>query len=217
MDYPIICILGDRGDGKTLTARALADMYAKDGKDIIANFDMYEIKYRKAGIKGAIKHFPELYDTVLIFDEIGTATDAYQFWKKEVVAFTDFLTQLRKRRIVMILTIQRYKRMAPRLRDMIDYFFQVHKVDSALAGEIKIDVFNAKEIPPDDFIQTKILHGKKYFDLYDTNELIKSDDPFWGEVRIMHRAEEMKRREEELKRPIVLPPEPEEKKKTKKK
>ena len=64
----VVCLIGDRGTGKTLFAVALSSQYANQGIKVFTNITLKGIKHISLQFKD-IKDFPEwLHDGVIIVD-----------------------------------------------------------------------------------------------------------------------------------------------------
>ena len=130
MEYPIICILGKRGSGKTTLATDLAIDYANEGIKVVANYHLFGIKYTYMSFDEIINGLEDLYDCVLMLDEAHVGADAYQFFRKNTKALTDFVTQIRKRHITMYLTTQVFTSLAKRLREQVNYIIECYPTSS---------------------------------------------------------------------------------------
>ena len=173
IEYPIVCILGRRGSGKSLFGVRLAEQYHLNGITIFSNYNMtiphYDIDFSE------LATFPDyLHDCVIFMDEMHVGSDAYDFWKTRVKNITDFITQIRKRRITLYYMTQVKTQVAKRLRQQTDYIFQCEKMD--YPDIFRVDIFDNYEIAPDDYIRTIIYNGKQYYDMFDTNQLILLGD-----------------------------------------
>jgi len=171
-EYPIVCILGRRGSGKSLFGVKLADDYHKSGITIFSNYNMtiphHDIDFNE------LASFPEyLHDCVIFMDEMHIGSDAYDFWKQRVKNITDFITQIRKRRITLYYMTQVWKQVAKRLRDQTDYIFQCSNLQS---NRFIVEIFDRYQVPPDDYITSIIYDGSKYYNMFDTNQLITMDE-----------------------------------------
>jgi energy-coupling factor transporter ATP-binding protein EcfA2 len=173
VDYPVVCILGRRGSGKTLTMTMLADLYHSNKVMIFSNYDL-KIPYQPITFK-ELASFPDyLHDCVLFIDETHIGADSYNFWEKQVKDITKFVTQIRKRQITMYYSTQVWKMVAKRLRDQTDYIWQCSKVewDDNL---FRVEMFDKWLVPPDNYLDTKIFDGRPYYDLYDTKQIIQNE------------------------------------------
>jgi archaellum biogenesis ATPase FlaH len=175
LDYvnpPIMCVLGDRGDGKTLLMTGLGYLYNKvDGMKVYANYHLIGIPYEYITFE-ILASFPEdLVNAVVLMDEAHIGADAYEVFRKTVKAITTFATQLRKRNVILIWSTQRFNTVAKRLRQMTNYVLEVQKTN--IEGMIDIKVFDRSQPASNSFLNEFIFNGKKYFKMYDTNEIIE--------------------------------------------
>jgi hypothetical protein len=174
IQQPIILILADRGEGKTLLATGLAYMYhTVDHLSIVTNYTLYNIPYRKMGFKTLLKHMDTLSDCLLILDEVHTMSDAYEFFTKSVKKLTTFVTQLRKRHITLIIITQRNNFIAKRLRQMVNYVMECSRTD--VVGVVDVKVFDLSLPQSQSFVKEFVFDGRQFFDYYDTNEVITSE------------------------------------------
>ena len=170
MEYPIFCVVGDRGEGKTLTATALAYLYHTiDHQQVISNYTIKNMDATKITFKELYGLWQNLKDCVIVLDEVHIGADAYNFFNKNVRDLTEFITQLRKRHITLIMTTQRVQTLAKRLRDMIDYTLQCTKLNDSLIG---IQVFNMRVPDDESFVKEFAIDGTQFYNWYDTDEII---------------------------------------------
>lgn len=175
--YPIIAVLGNRGDGKTLTLTTLGKQYESQGINVFANYKLIDTNYKQITFE-KIAEFPSwLKDGVILMDEAHIGLDSYAFFNKRVKDITKFVTQLRKRRLVLYYTTQVFKTVALRLRQQTDYIVDCRKTD--IEGIVELFVFDYRE--PDglggfELINRFKLDGRDYFKYYDTNEIIELED-----------------------------------------
>lgn len=164
----VICIVGDRGTGKTLFAVSLAHHYATQGVSIFTNIEMYNINHRTIAFKD-ISDFPDwLHDGIIILDEMHVGADSYKFLNSDVQGITKFITQIRKRNLTFIYITQNFTTIAKRLRIQTNYSYQVSKIRDGVA---KIDIFDNMNFYA--YLKTIIFDGRKYYDFYNTNQLIE--------------------------------------------
>jgi hypothetical protein len=182
MEYPIIGVIGIRGSGKTLLTTGLANMYHNQGKHIIANYDLYDIPFRKASFSGCIKNFDKLYDSVLVFDEIQVGAHAYDFYRKGVRALASLAEQMRKRRIILYFTSQHFKKVAVQIRRETNYIILPQM--SEINGVISCNVYDQNSMDIDTLVNTFIFDGRPYFDKYDTDEIVRDDAEIFTEVML---------------------------------
>ena len=125
--YPIVCILADRGEGKTLLATALAYTYhTVDNLKIIANYTLKGLPFTKMSAEQIAELADDPRDTthndsIVLLDEGHMGADAYEVFHKRTKGITTLATQLRKKRIHLFYTTQRFNTIAKRLRQMTNY------------------------------------------------------------------------------------------------
>lgn len=169
--YPIIAVIGDRGDGKTLTTTAISvSMHLIDGLNIFANYEIKGVPYRHIDFE-TLSDFPEwLRDGVIVYDELHVGFDAYNFFSTQVKDMTLFITQLRKRRLTFIFTTQIFIQVPKRLRLLTNYIFECRQTD--MEGTVKILVFDRSKMEDEGYIGTKYLLGEQFYKNYNTEEII---------------------------------------------
>ena len=169
MEYPISCVLGARGSGKTLFMTSLAYAYHKEGKKIYANYHLIDIPYKHITFEELAALPAELNDAIVLLDEIQIGADAYEVFKKSNKMITVFATQLRKRKITLYYSTQVFTMVTKRLRQQTNYIIQC---DPIQAGITKISIFDRDKPFMDQYIKTFNFDGRPYFNKYDTNEVI---------------------------------------------
>jgi hypothetical protein len=175
VDYinpPIICVLGERGAGKNLFMTAFAYMYDKvDKLSIFSNYHLIGIPYKYITFED-LASLPEyLNNSVVFMDEAHIGADAYEAFRKNVKAITTFSTQLRKRNIIFFWSTQRFNTVAKRLRQMTNYVVEVDKTH--ITGVINCRIYDRQQPASSSFINEFILDGRKFYNMYDTNEIIE--------------------------------------------
>jgi GTPase SAR1 family protein len=171
MKYPITCILGTRGSGKTLFMTGLAHRYhEKDKVKVYANFHLTKIPYEYITFSKLATLPEELYDAVVFLDEIQVGADSYEIFKKSNKAITTFATQLRKRRITLYYSTQVFTMATKRLRQQTNFIIECWPTKSN--GIIDIMVFDRALPFQQQMIKQFQFDGRKFFACYDTDELI---------------------------------------------
>lgn len=169
-DYPIIGIVGVRGAGKSITMRTLAEAYSEVGKAIFSNFTMFDIEFTYANFE-TVAVFPDwLHDGVIFLDEAHVGMDAYEVFNKRVQNITKFITQLRKRRLILFFSTQVFTTVAKRLRLQTDYILECHNPKD---GTIDIRVYDRHDPINNGFLGEFSIYVKPFFKKYDTNEIIE--------------------------------------------
>lgn len=163
----ISCIVGNFGSGKTLFMTYLA--YLNQGyRKIFANYHLKEIEYTYMTINELAEFPDDLRDAIVLLDEGHVGANAYDVFKKDVRKFSQFITQIRKRNIVMFWSTQRFRRVALPLRELTEFFYEMSATE--IDGVSHIKIFN---IDNDyEFIKEFIFDGRPMFNKYDTEEII---------------------------------------------
>ena len=166
----VIGIIGDKGAGKTLLLAYLLYKDHLEGRDIISNFSL-SFEHKQKSFKELSKMPDYLRNATVGYDEFHMAVDSRRSTSNANIAFTTFLTQLRKRGCILIYTTQLFSTMDKRVRDQTDIivtpinndgeYFTYQIMDRVTGETIKILTLNMKPI----------------FDskLFDTNEVILFD------------------------------------------
>jgi len=163
----ISCIVGDFGSGKTLFMTYLAYMN-QNYRKVFANYHLKDIPYTYISINDLAKFPDELRNAIVLIDEGHVGANAYDVFKKDVRNIAQFITQIRKRNIVMFWSTQRFRRVALPLRELTKYFYEMHPTEYDGVSHVKIfDIDNNYE-----FIKEFIFDGRKMFGKYDTEEII---------------------------------------------
>ena len=168
----MICAIlldGDLGAGKTLSAVALASIWAAKAKlPLLSNMTVkgsFKIEHMEDWAK--IPDFRER-GSILLLDEAQSLLDSRTSQTKGQIKFTNFLQYLRKMRCLVIFTTPNFKYVDVRVRERVSYRIYVSRV----GHKVVWDIFNPST---DAFIKTKILSGeklKRFYPLYDTFELV---------------------------------------------
>ncbi len=182
----IVGFLGDLGTGKTLCMSYFAYKLAciPGRTSIYSNFSMFFNKYGcDVELKQMNKEFLQSFfdtkgeayksvnNTLLIIDEISAFIDSYEQMGKKNKVFSKFVLQSRKRNVKIFYTAQ-YKSLIPkRIRlatNMIIRPMYHLKKDILEYSIYKFDGENEY------YQKTKIIkNASRYFDMYDTNEIIQ--------------------------------------------
>jgi len=163
----VVCLIGDRGTGKTLFAVSLAKYYGDNNIKVFTNIKLKGIKYIPVTFKD-IASFPDwLHDGVIIMDEMQIGADSYNFLGKTEQGITSFITQIRKANLSFMYTTQNFTTIAKRLRLQTNYSYQFTKIDDGIA---KIDIFDHMNFYEQK--NTIYFDGRGYFGYYNTNQII---------------------------------------------
>lgn len=165
----VVCLIGDRGTGKTLFAVALSSQYANQGIKVFTNITLKGIKHISLQFED-IKGFPEwLHDGVIILDEMHVGADSYNFLSKDVQGITTFITQIRKRNLSFIYITQNFTTIAKRLRLQTNHSYQFTKLDDGIA---KVDIYDNMNFYQ--HLNTIIFNGRSFYGNYNTKQIIQN-------------------------------------------
>ena len=173
-EYPITCILGDRGWGKTVTMTMLAKKYHDEGLTIFSNYKLIGIPYQHIEFNDIVD-FPEyLHDGIILLDEVHIGTDAYAFFTSRVKKITEFATQTRKLRLLMFYSTQVFTQPAKRLRDLTNYI--IYCEPDEIKNWFILNIYDRSKVSEDGYVKSIKYNAKPYYSMYDTNEIIKLND-----------------------------------------
>jgi len=170
MKYPITCVLGQRGSGKTLFMTYLAHQYHKEGKKIYSNFTLKDIQYNPITFEKLASLPDELTDAVVFLDEIQIGADAYEVFKRSNKMITVFATQLRKRHITLYYSTQVFKMVTKRLRLQTNYIITFDH--NTTPGIVKGQIYEYNTETYQEYLKSIHLDLRSFFNSYDTDEVI---------------------------------------------
>ena len=171
----IVLYLGRRGAGKTLSMVKDAYLYYKNGRRIITN--MNSIKFGEKMSNEEILKLSkdsDIYNCVLVIDEIQLLFDSRRSMKKENITFSNFIQQIRKRGIIMLGTTQFDNTIDKRLRDHCDIIALPKINKDLLLCRVKyLDPTSSQDIESDGILEysSVVYDMRDIFQLYDTNEM----------------------------------------------
>lgn len=172
--YPLTAVLGDTGDGKTVTLTALAYVYDRLGYKVYANFELKGIPYTPITFQDLIKFDGSIKDGVVLIDEGHVGLDALSFWSQLAKDINVFTTQRRKLKISMYISTQNFMSLTRRMRTLVNYVMECNFFEEENeAGDI-IPVVRFITRDRNNFrkINTFYYNAKPFFDMYDTDEII---------------------------------------------
>ena len=174
MQYKVVGILGRRGSCKSLLAVVYLYQYYKLGKTIYSNIWL-NFPYKKFTLDMLSTMPDELRNSVILIDEVQKWADAYRFFAKDSIALSNFVTQIRKLKVTLIITTQFARHTIVRLRDQFDNIIIMERA-SENDGIAFGTVLDATMPEGDDFVSDFYFDGRSYFDMYDTNEIVYGRD-----------------------------------------
>ena len=134
MEKPIIlesciwAVVGRRGSGKSTILASTAEVDFSVGKTIVSNFHL-SFDHRRITFDELLD-FPEwLRDATIVFDEFQVAVGARNALRNTNKDINHFITQLRKRNLVLYYGTQNFKFMDIDVRDQTDYILYTEAVD----------------------------------------------------------------------------------------
>lgn len=186
--YGRFAVDGRTGAGKTNLAVYMVTTLKRITKQNVYSNIWLSYKYRKL-TKDMIKTLPpELNNCIMLIDEIHMwGGDSYKFLSKQSEELTLLFTQLRKRKITLIYTVQHYTGMiAVRLRKNTDMLFHCTEASNLTASMLPynkkgetlvtsgvevhfIDEFTGE---PLEAIHVFLFDGKPFWKYYDTDEIV---------------------------------------------
>lgn len=173
----IVLYKGARGRGKTLTMVRDAFNYRANGWKIYSNMESIGFaEYINNRNILKINKDSELYNCVLIIDEIQSLFDSRRSMAKGNLDFSYFLQQIRKRGIILLCTAQYSNTVDIRLRQHVDVIaiprfvkeFNICEVAYMDLTSIEDDEYGVTE--PKSIEIT--FECQNIFGLYDTKEII---------------------------------------------
>lgn len=172
--------IGKQGSGKTLfITKHLIDNVIPERK-IYSNYELYNIDFQKI----TFDNYRERYaidilkvleedtnyfnNSIMLLDEIHLYFDSRDFMKKNNRIIQTFFSQLRKRNILLLATTQYILHLDIRIRRQALAVFQMSHIKDGIfqADLFEIDGYYTK------FIRSDLYNLEKYFNYYNTNEII---------------------------------------------
>jgi len=174
----IILYTGRRGAGKTLTMVRDAYKYYLNNWKIITNMTSLVFGEKMEGEEILkIDKSSNLNNCILVFDEIQIYFDSRSFGSKKNKTFSNFIQQIRKRNIILLVTTQYLNTIEKRLRQHIDievYPDYIEKYPICKATYIDITSLenNILETLKEPKSTTTIYDPLPIFKLFKTEEII---------------------------------------------
>jgi len=182
----IVAIEGGLGSGKTcLLTKYAVESYLLQGRKVYSNYHLKRIPYTKLDIVDIYLNQPELKNVFIAGDELHTFMDCRLSQKRRNIIESYFVLQTRKKNVDLYFTSQWLNLVDIRLIRFVDVVIRMHKIYITNEDGIKMVhpyLFLAEfhdyreDFIPD--VYTKIFDGRKWFDHYDTNEVIYPPDDY---------------------------------------
>ena len=176
-------VLGKQGEGKTIYLCKVAFDFYKKGKTVYSNIAL-NFPYEKLNYQDIIDC--KLKDGVVILDEIHLLLPARMSMRKININICDgFLSMCRKKQLDVYGSTQLSRKVDVRFREESDYIYVCEKLALLNKKLVKIMHNQNLEKEIDIYIKlditetysgnmiTKSFKANKYFDMYNTKEIIK--------------------------------------------
>lgn len=180
MSSKIILYRGRRGCGKTLSMIKDGLNYKNHGWKVLRNFNCAFGEYISEDDIINLDKGSELYNCVIMIDEIQIFFDARRSMQKQNLNFSNFIQQIRKRNIILLCTTQYSNNLDLRLRQHTDIIcYPEYIKDLDVCVNTYIDITTLEDNITFMGVQRQPLTYKVVFDatpifkLYQTQEMIK--------------------------------------------
>lgn len=174
----IWAVVGLRGSGKSSILASTAEIDFSVGKTIVSNF---HLSFEHIRITfDELLSFPEwLRDATIVFDEFQVAVGARNALRNSNKDINHFITQLRKRNLVLYYGTQNFKFMDIDVRDQTDYILYTEAVDKIDKEnhKFKVIIVDRRDHEDSSFgtvVNSFIWDATELFErnIFDTNEII---------------------------------------------
>ena len=173
----IIAITGRRGSFKTCLMTALGYIDASSGRKVYSNYHL-TYDYIPITLKEVAELPKWLYNATVLLDEIQVGADAREIFKPGNKGINTLATQLRKRRITLYYTTQKWTYPDKRLREQVDFQYHCEPIGnkySATHASVYIYDRTLSLVDMEREAKVKVFPGHKYWGMYDTEEVITYD------------------------------------------
>ena len=178
IESAIWAIVGWRGSGKTALLANIAEIDYNNGKTIISNFDL-NFPHIRMTFEELIEFPDNLVNATVVFDEFQVGAGARNALRNDNKAINKFITQLRKRNIILYLSTQNFKFLDIDVRTQTDYILTTEKVDKSNEDDHRFSVVIVDRADMSDsrwgsVVNTFIWDATDLFNrnVYNTNEII---------------------------------------------
>lgn len=171
-------IVGRRGWGKSAILAKIAEIDQALGKKIVSNFDL-SFPHIRMTFSELILLPEELQDATVVFDEFQVGAGARNALRNSNKTINQFITQLRKRNIILYFATQNFKYVDIDVRGQTDYILTTEPVDKLNKEDhrFKISIIDRNLITDSKYgttINNYIWDAEEMFkrNIYNTNEII---------------------------------------------
>lgn len=173
----IVVYVGSMGSGKTLSMIKEAHAYFKQGYKVLSNMNLRfpHTKITNNFIIDFVKNKKEIYDSVILVDELHTFMDSRRSVGKKNLLGSYFVTQTRKQRVKLLGTTQHRHQIDKRIRDNTTAFIDCEKIELPIIYKENKVLLITNHINTKNSYKKAVFIGNDYFDLYDTEESIYED------------------------------------------
>ena len=162
----ILGFIGKMGSGKTLSMTKYAKEYFDQGCKIYSNYNL-NFKHEKIDIKKLLTMDDDLQNAVILLDEIHIFIDSRESMRKKNRLISYFITQSRKRNLILMFTTQQMHQIDKRLRTNCNYFIMCSKKQVGSEAYIRNMI-----VSEDDKRRVTFVKASDYYDLYNTKQII---------------------------------------------
>lgn len=164
---------GARGMSKTLTMVKDGLKYLNEGWEVLTNLENSPFKQITSEYILSIDGGSNLFNTVLVIDEIELFFDSRDWTKKQNSSFARFLQQIRKRNVHILATAQFSDLIEKRLRQQIDFVVQCsYDKNTQISTGLYVDLTGLESGSLESFTIT--FYAPPIFSMYNTNQIIKT-------------------------------------------
>ena len=171
-------ILGWRGGGKSSIMAKIAETDFNNGKKIVSNFWL-SFDHIEMTLEEIIKLPEELQNATVLLDELQVGAGSRNSLSKKNKEMNKFITQLRKRNIVLYFGTQNFKFVDTDIRSQTDYILHTEAVDKVDKDNHKfsviiVDRHDHRDSVYGTVINTFIWDATELYErnIFNTNEII---------------------------------------------
>lgn len=180
--FGVYCYCGKQGSSKTMSVVKFLHEHSQNNEKIYCNLlsiDKEHIPYTYINGLDELLELRKEHDCIIFFDEIFTEINKHQKIGKDVM---DFLSQMRKRRIILLTTCQEWRLLPLDFRLYVRYqvncsmksfpFINAISIKKIIDGD-KIKWSDEEQDFVGELVETTIWHCEKFIcNMYDTYEQI---------------------------------------------